>query len=131
MLCDPELNGCPSGYSCKRSTMANAHVCCTNNDNRYDGYCPPSQVPYMPLNSIEPPTCHMALNPCPTTAAYQCVYSAEKQNSYCCAPVDTTSVANKFAQGPFRHHSRHANNNPYANRELTDQATMLIFVNGG
>ncbi|CAD5229660.1 unnamed protein product [Bursaphelenchus okinawaensis] len=128
MLCDPEINSCPSGYSCKRSTMANAHVCCTNTDNRYDGYCPPSQVPYMPLNSIEPPTCHMALNPCPTSAAYQCVYSAEKQNSYCCAPVDTTSpnTANKFTPGPFRHYNRQPNSNPYANQAMPPRVEPMM-----
>lgn len=35
----------------------------------------------------------MTLSPCPTTAAYSCIYSAEKQNSYCCAPVETAAHA--------------------------------------
>ncbi|KAI6225266.1 hypothetical protein M3Y99_01356500 [Aphelenchoides fujianensis] len=107
-ICDPQLNTCPVGYQCKRSTMANVHVCCTNTqDSRYDGYCPPGQVPLTSPNSLEPPTCHMAHSPCPTSAAYQCVYSAEKQNSYCCAPVDTTA----FGRLGFRHYHQHKNNN--------------------
>ena len=101
-LCDPVMDSCPPGYRCKRSTMANAHVCCTlAMDNRYEGYCPPGQVPYTGVGGIEtgpPPTCHMALNPCPTSAAYQCVYSAEKQDSFCCAPVDTTAMAARYSQ---------------------------------
>ena len=67
-------------------------VCCSSDslsslENRYEGYCPLGQIPYVAVNSLEPLTCHMALSPCPTTAPYQCIYSAEKQNSYCCTPT--------------------------------------------
>lgn len=60
---------------------------------KYEGYCPTGQIPYVGLNSLEPPTCHMALSPCPTTAPYQCIYSAEKQNSYCCTPTGTAQMS--------------------------------------
>lgn len=37
-LCDPAAATCPPGYACKRSTLANAYVCCTAQmDNRYEG----------------------------------------------------------------------------------------------
>lgn len=136
-ICDPGLNTCPPGYSCKRSTMANAHVCCTTNqDSRFEGYCPPGQVPLTSANSLEPPTCHMTLSPCPTSAAYQCVYSAEKQNSYCCAPIDTT-LGGRFN---FRHYHQHKQSNllsatpanPYANRELlgVPSGAPLLLIGG-
>uniref|UniRef100_A0A915CN95 Papilin n=1 Tax=Ditylenchus dipsaci TaxID=166011 RepID=A0A915CN95_9BILA len=102
-LCDPAMDSCPTGYRCKRSTMANAHVCCTIlMDNRYDG-----------MNGLDgsPPTCHMAIKPCPTTAAYQCIYSAEKQGSYCCAPVDTTSAATRTNYRAFPPNRRAPMNN--------------------
>uniref|UniRef100_A0A914C1E4 Uncharacterized protein n=1 Tax=Acrobeloides nanus TaxID=290746 RepID=A0A914C1E4_9BILA len=91
-FCSPQhVNTCPPGYFCQRSTMNDKNICCTSGaiDNRFEGYCPPGQIPYTHVNTIEPSTCHMVLNPCPNTAPYQCIYSAEKQNSYCCAPIDT------------------------------------------
>lgn len=105
------------------------------------GYCPPSQVPFTHAHSPEPPTCHMALNPCPTTAAYQCVYSPEKQNSYCCAPIDTTALADRLTgPGGFARHYHHhkiaglspynstpAPHNPFLNRESTASAATLVF----
>uniref|UniRef100_A0A914PH89 EB domain-containing protein n=1 Tax=Panagrolaimus davidi TaxID=227884 RepID=A0A914PH89_9BILA len=53
----------------------------------------------MQPNTIEPSPCHMALSPCPTMAPYQCIYSAEKQNSYCCTMSGTANI-------PFAFHSR-------------------------
>uniref|UniRef100_A0A915NQP4 BPTI/Kunitz inhibitor domain-containing protein n=1 Tax=Meloidogyne floridensis TaxID=298350 RepID=A0A915NQP4_9BILA len=96
-ICDPTLETCPLGYRCKRSTLANTHVCCSLPlDNRYDGYCPPGQIPL--INSgqqlqqedfIIPTNCHQVLNPCPSNnligPPYQCIYSTEKQDSFCCA----------------------------------------------
>nr|CAD2158819.1 unnamed protein product [Meloidogyne enterolobii] len=96
-ICDPTLETCPLGYRCKRSTLANTHVCCSLPlDNRYDGYCPPGQIPL--INSgqqlqqedfIIPTNCHQVLNPCPSInligPPYQCIYSTEKQDSFCCA----------------------------------------------
>uniref|UniRef100_A0A914I5B0 Kunitz/Bovine pancreatic trypsin inhibitor domain protein n=1 Tax=Globodera rostochiensis TaxID=31243 RepID=A0A914I5B0_GLORO len=94
-ICEPSAETCPIGYRCKRSTLANTHVCCSVAlDNRYDGYCPTGQIPYAgngPSAAADdfpaPLICHMALSPCPTNGPYQCVYSADKQNSYCCAPT--------------------------------------------
>ncbi|KAI6204500.1 hypothetical protein M3Y94_00681500 [Aphelenchoides besseyi] len=133
-ICDPQLNTCPAGHTCTRSTMAHVHVCCTNNqDSRFDGYCPPGQVPLTSPNSLEPPTCHMVHSPCPTSAAYQCVYSAEKQNSYCCAPVDTTALS----RYGLRHYHQHKTSglspynstpNPYGPREFGSM--ILTAANG-
>lgn len=50
------------------------------------------QIPYVRYANEEPRTCHMTLQPCPTVAQYMCIYSAEKMNSYCCAPIDTAFI---------------------------------------
>ncbi|KAL3124064.1 hypothetical protein niasHT_004653 [Heterodera trifolii] len=106
-ICDPSSESCPVGYRCKRSTLANTHVCCSvAMDNRYDGFCPAGQIPYMGIGPgaaaddfPAPPVCHMALSPCPTNGPYQCVYSAEKQHSFCCAP--TTFLSGGSWSSPF------------------------------
>lgn len=51
----------------------------------------------------------MTLSPCPTTAPYQCVYSQEKQNSYCCAPIDTTQQARRNSYRNIRLGSKKKN----------------------
>lgn len=60
---------------------------------------------------MTPPTCHMILSPCPTTAAYSCIYSTEKQNSYCCAPIETAALA--LSTGLLYSHSATLNNHPF------------------
>ena len=108
-ICTPGRNTCPAGYSCRKSLVSPENVCCTSNnfdtiENRFEGYCPPGQVPYLQPNTIEPSPCHMALSPCPNTAPYQCIYSAEKQNSFCCTPTGTANL-------PFTYHSRRPQSN--------------------
>uniref|UniRef100_A0A183C102 Bis(5'-nucleosyl)-tetraphosphatase [asymmetrical] n=1 Tax=Globodera pallida TaxID=36090 RepID=A0A183C102_GLOPA len=83
-ICEPSAETCPIGYRCKRSTLANTHVCCSVAlDNRYDGYCPTGQIPYAgngPSAAADdfpaPLICHMALSPCPTNGPYHNPYSA-------------------------------------------------------
>ncbi|CAD6194296.1 unnamed protein product [Caenorhabditis auriculariae] len=89
-FCNPHASDCPAGYHCFESDSPTQFICCTHGDlnDRFRGYCPPRQVPYVSRDGF-PPTCHMQLNPCPTTAPYICIYSPEKQDSYCCAPIDT------------------------------------------
>uniref|UniRef100_A0A7E4ZR88 Kunitz/Bovine pancreatic trypsin inhibitor domain protein n=1 Tax=Panagrellus redivivus TaxID=6233 RepID=A0A7E4ZR88_PANRE len=101
VICNPAMNSCPTGYICRRSSSTADFVCCasdplSNLERRFEGYCPPGQIPYLTVNSIEPPTCHMALSPCPTSAPYQCIYSAEKQNSYCCTPTSSAQLTVAF-----------------------------------
>ncbi|VDP22280.1 unnamed protein product [Onchocerca flexuosa] len=86
------LNNCPPGYQCQQSSTMGHYLCCTSGhlNTRYAGYCPMGQIPYVRYANEEPQTCHMTLHPCPTVAQYMCIYSAEKLNSYCCAPIDTT-----------------------------------------
>uniref|UniRef100_A0A914Z645 BPTI/Kunitz inhibitor domain-containing protein n=1 Tax=Panagrolaimus superbus TaxID=310955 RepID=A0A914Z645_9BILA len=103
-ICTPGMSTCPSGYICRKSLASHEHVCCTSEslnilERKFEGYCPPGQIPYMQPNTIEPSPCHMALSPCPTMAPYQCIYSAEKQNSYCCTLSGTANI-------PFTFHSR-------------------------
>uniref|UniRef100_A0A0N5BLL4 Kunitz/Bovine pancreatic trypsin inhibitor domain protein n=1 Tax=Strongyloides papillosus TaxID=174720 RepID=A0A0N5BLL4_STREA len=88
--CTREFNTCPVGYDCDESTVRGKWICCSTNliNKQYEGYCPMGQIPYVGMNSPEPPSCHMTLTPCPTSGAYTCVYSAQKQNSYCCAPLE-------------------------------------------
>ncbi|VBB27324.1 unnamed protein product [Acanthocheilonema viteae] len=92
--CLPMINNCPSGYQCKESSILGHYLCCTSGhlNTRYTGYCPMGQIPYVRYANEEPRTCHMALQPCPTVAQYMCIYSAEKMNSYCCAPIDTAFI---------------------------------------
>lgn len=88
--CSREFNTCPVGFDCDESTVKGKWICCSTKliNKQYEGYCPIGQIPYVGLNSPEPPSCHMTLTPCPTSGAYTCVYSAQKQNSYCCAPIE-------------------------------------------
>ncbi|KAK6049148.1 hypothetical protein COOONC_13347 [Cooperia oncophora] len=90
-FCSPLRDTCPIGYQCMESDYPGQYICCTQGDlsEQFKGYCPPNQIPYVSREGF-PPTCHMQLNPCPTTAPYVCIYSAMKQDSYCCAPMDTT-----------------------------------------
>ncbi|CAL2048933.1 unnamed protein product [Caenorhabditis brenneri] len=89
-FCSPMRADCPAGYTCFESDQSSQFICCTHGDlsDRFQGYCPPRQIPYISRDGF-PPTCHMQLSPCPTTAPYVCIYSPEKQDSYCCAPIDT------------------------------------------
>uniref|UniRef100_A0A0N5AV83 Kunitz/Bovine pancreatic trypsin inhibitor domain protein n=1 Tax=Syphacia muris TaxID=451379 RepID=A0A0N5AV83_9BILA len=89
--CFPPAMYCPTGYYCQQSTVANHTLCCTAGrfNERYDGYCPIGQIPYVSKTTGVPRTCHMTLNPCPNAAPYTCIYSSEKQESFCCAPLDT------------------------------------------
>ncbi|KAK5965012.1 hypothetical protein GCK32_002332 [Trichostrongylus colubriformis] len=91
-FCSPLRDSCPIGYQCTESDYPGQYICCSQGDlsEQFKGYCPPNQIPYVSREGY-PPTCHMQLNPCPTTAPYVCIYSAMKQDSYCCAPIDTTS----------------------------------------
>ncbi|VDN03849.1 unnamed protein product [Thelazia callipaeda] len=93
--CSPLMNNCPPGYLCQESTSTGHYLCCTSGhlNTLYTGYCPIGQIPYVRYANEEPSTCHMTLRPCPTTAQYLCIYSAEKLDSYCCAPIDTTFIA--------------------------------------
>uniref|UniRef100_A0A915PH98 BPTI/Kunitz inhibitor domain-containing protein n=1 Tax=Setaria digitata TaxID=48799 RepID=A0A915PH98_9BILA len=93
-VCSPLINNCPPGYHCQESTTTGHHLCCTSGhlNTRYTGYCPMGQIPYVRYANEEPQICHMTLRPCPTIAQYLCIYSAEKLNSYCCAPIDTTFI---------------------------------------
>uniref|UniRef100_A0A0N5A628 Kunitz/Bovine pancreatic trypsin inhibitor domain protein n=1 Tax=Parastrongyloides trichosuri TaxID=131310 RepID=A0A0N5A628_PARTI len=88
--CTREFNTCPVGYDCDESSVPGKWICCSTGliNKQYEGYCPMGQIPYVGMNSPEPPSCHMTLTPCPTSGAYTCVYSALKQNSYCCAPLE-------------------------------------------
>ncbi|KAF8384426.1 hypothetical protein PRIPAC_73568 [Pristionchus pacificus] len=81
---------CPNGFHCMESTQGGHFICCTSGDitASYKGFCPPRQLPHINGNGA-PSTCHMTLHPCPTTAPYVCIYSAERQDSFCCAPIDT------------------------------------------
>uniref|UniRef100_A0A9J2PKY5 BPTI/Kunitz inhibitor domain-containing protein n=1 Tax=Ascaris lumbricoides TaxID=6252 RepID=A0A9J2PKY5_ASCLU len=90
-FCAPNSFGCPQGFHCQQSTLNGQYICCTLGqlNIRYTGYCPIGQIPYINRITGEPRTCHMSLYPCPTTAPYMCIYSSEKLDSYCCAPIDT------------------------------------------
>ncbi|VDO19204.1 unnamed protein product, partial [Heligmosomoides polygyrus] len=90
-FCSPLRDSCPVGYQCLESDYPGQYICCTQGDlsETFKGYCPPNQIPFVSREGF-PPTCHMQMNPCPTTAPYICIYSAMRQNSFCCAPIDTT-----------------------------------------
>ncbi|VDM52910.1 unnamed protein product [Angiostrongylus costaricensis] len=90
-FCSPLRDSCPIGYHCMESNQAGQYICCSQSDlsEQFKGFCPPNQIPYVSREGF-PPTCHMQLNPCPTTAPYICIYSAMKQDSYCCAPIDSS-----------------------------------------
>ncbi|KAL6722916.1 hypothetical protein Aduo_017984 [Ancylostoma duodenale] len=92
-FCSPLRDTCPIGYNCMESDYPGQYICCSqgNLGDQFKGYCPPNQIPYVSREGY-PPTCHMQLNPCPTTAPYVCIYSAMKQDSYCCAPMDTPGI---------------------------------------
>ncbi|PAV61571.1 hypothetical protein WR25_03124 [Diploscapter pachys] len=119
--CSPQNDACPIGHKCFESTVSTKFICCSIygelnvpfsslsvNSNlmsgNYKGYCPPRQMPYVhPEGFVS--TCHMQLNPCPATAPYVCIYSPEKLNSYCCAPMDfatNTWPMDGFAASPMR-----------------------------
>ncbi|XGW33141.1 hypothetical protein V3C99_017549 [Haemonchus contortus] len=91
-FCSPLRDSCPIGYQCMESDYPGQYICCAQGDlsEQFKGFCPPNQIPYVAREGF-PTTCHMQLNPCPTTAPYVCIYSAMKQDSYCCAPIDTTA----------------------------------------
>uniref|UniRef100_A0A0K0DNR3 BPTI/Kunitz inhibitor domain-containing protein n=1 Tax=Angiostrongylus cantonensis TaxID=6313 RepID=A0A0K0DNR3_ANGCA len=91
-FCSPLRDSCPIGYHCMESDQAGQYICCAQGDlsEQFKGFCPPNQIPYVSREGF-PPTCHMQLNPCPTMAPYICIYSAMKQDSYCCAPIDSSS----------------------------------------
>ncbi|KHN74923.1 Uncharacterized protein ZC84.1 [Toxocara canis] len=101
-FCIPNGFGCPQGFHCQRSTLSGQHICCTVGqlNTRYMGYCPMGQIPFVSRVTGEPRTCHMTLYPCPNTAPYRCIYSSEKLDSYCCAPIDTaiTNTPNYYLQ---------------------------------
>ncbi|KAK0404271.1 hypothetical protein QR680_017376 [Steinernema hermaphroditum] len=96
IFCSPMQQGqCPLGFTCRESTVAAQFLCCSADfsSQRFEGFCPVGQIPYMPQNSRTrtPPACHMVLAPCPTDRVpYSCIYSAEKQNSFCCAPIESS-----------------------------------------
>ncbi|KJH41955.1 Kunitz/Bovine pancreatic trypsin inhibitor domain protein [Dictyocaulus viviparus] len=91
-FCSPLRDLCPKGYRCMQSDQPGRYICCVQNAivEQFKGYCPPNQIPYV-LREGFPATCHMQLNPCPTTAPYMCLYSAIRQNSYCCAPINAVA----------------------------------------
>ncbi|EPB79465.1 Kunitz/Bovine pancreatic trypsin inhibitor domain protein [Ancylostoma ceylanicum] len=105
LACPVGSTKCPHGYACVASMNPQYHLCCSSTVPVSQappqclrgsafvdpGYCPPNQIPYVSREGY-PPTCHMQLNPCPTTAPYVCIYSAMKQDSYCCAPMDTPGI---------------------------------------
>ncbi|KAL7073089.1 hypothetical protein ACQ4LE_008101 [Meloidogyne hapla] len=137
-ICDPTLETCPLGYRCKRSTLANTHVCCSLPlDNRYDGFCPPGQIPYTGQQQnagsddfITPPNCHQALNPCPNIIngpPYQCIYSTEKQDSFCCASVDS---AHRFGNY-FNNNNKLNNIAAFPPRGNNNLISMVALTNGG
>ncbi|VDN58619.1 unnamed protein product [Dracunculus medinensis] len=82
---------CPPGYYCSQSTVNGQYVCCINRqlNPTYMGFCPIGMVPYITRQSPQPNACHMTLLPCPNMAQFTCIYSAEKQDSFCCAPIET------------------------------------------
>ncbi|ETN70696.1 Kunitz/Bovine pancreatic trypsin inhibitor domain protein [Necator americanus] len=106
LACPAGSTKCPHGYACVASLNPQYHLCCssavpvsrpppgclTGTPFVDPGYCPPNQVPYVGREGY-PPTCHMQLNPCPTTAPFVCIYSAMKQDSYCCTPMDAAGTA--------------------------------------
>ncbi|WKY15676.1 hypothetical protein Q1695_000847 [Nippostrongylus brasiliensis] len=105
-FCSPLRDTCPIGYQCMESDYPGQYICCTQTDlsDQFKGYCPSNQIPFVSLEGI-PPTCHMQLNPCPTTAPYICIYSPMKQSSYCCTPADAAFpgfVDSSAAASPMR-----------------------------
>ncbi|TKR80808.1 hypothetical protein L596_014816 [Steinernema carpocapsae] len=94
VFCSPTQGQCPLGFTCRESTVPSQFICCSADfkNQRFEGFCPVGQVPFIPHNSQNPPTCHMVLSPCPTDRIpYNCIYSAEKQNSYCCSPIESSA----------------------------------------
>ncbi|KAE9416235.1 hypothetical protein Angca_003523 [Angiostrongylus cantonensis] len=104
LACPAGSTKCPNGFACIPSMNPQYHLCCSMGSFMVQavpqclrgtafidpGFCPPNQIPYVSREGF-PPTCHMQLNPCPTMAPYICIYSAMKQDSYCCAPIDSSS----------------------------------------
>ncbi|CAJ0583719.1 unnamed protein product, partial [Mesorhabditis spiculigera] len=91
-FCSPLRDSCPTGFHCLESTMPGQFICCTQGDlgEKFQGYCPRGQIPHVDWYG-QPSPCHMSLKPCPNNAPYVCIYSAEKQDSFCCAPLDSTA----------------------------------------
>ncbi|CEF70412.1 Proteinase inhibitor I2, Kunitz metazoa domain and Chitin binding domain and EB domain and Cysteine-rich repeat and Lustrin, cysteine-rich repeated domain-containing protein [Strongyloides ratti] len=111
--CTREFNTCPVGYDCDESTIKGKWICCSTKliNKQYEGYCPIGQIPYVGMNSPEPPSCHMTLTPCPTSGAYTCVYSAQKQNSYCCAPLESAVFLSPNKNIPLPNNEDNFNSN--------------------
>ncbi|VDM10709.1 unnamed protein product [Wuchereria bancrofti] len=133
--CLPMLNNCPPGYQCQESSVLGHYLCCTSGhlNTRYAGYCPMGQIPYVRCANEEPQICHMALQPCPTVAQYMCIYSAEKMNSYCCAPIDTAYIG----QAEISLHKQHVSTAedrsgcPIGSQPLMDQWNQIQGCNPG
>lgn len=91
------------------------------------GYCPPGQIPYTGVSGTDmtPPTCHMTLSLCPTTAAYSCIYSAEKQNSYCCAPIETAALALTMTSHQANNQHSHSRQNSMSSKTQSNTNEML------
>uniref|UniRef100_A0A8R1XSH2 Uncharacterized protein n=1 Tax=Onchocerca volvulus TaxID=6282 RepID=A0A8R1XSH2_ONCVO len=135
--CLPMLNNCPPGYQCQQSSTLGHYLCCTSGhlNTRYAGYCPMGQIPYVRYANEEPQTCHMTLHPCPTVAQYMCIYSAEKLNSYCCAPIDTTFMGqSEISLQQYRQQIpmvEDASGCPMGSQSLMDQWNRIQGCNPG
>uniref|UniRef100_A0AC35UHE2 Kunitz/Bovine pancreatic trypsin inhibitor domain protein n=1 Tax=Rhabditophanes sp. KR3021 TaxID=114890 RepID=A0AC35UHE2_9BILA len=88
--CSRDFNTCAVGYDCDESSIPGKWICCSTNlfNKHYEGYCPKGQIPYVGLN-VSPPSCHQTLTPCPSSGAFQCIYSQQQMDSFCCAPIET------------------------------------------